>query len=141
MFKNKPSLPEGQVDTLIGPQVVIHGDLVFSGGLYVEGRVVGRVHAEDGAKAVMTLADGGSVEGEIRAPVGFFYGRVEGDVHSSERLELAAKARVDGNVHYKVVEMAAGSRLSGRLLHVESVAQPAELPDEDARVDLVRVVG
>ena len=37
--------------------------------------------------------------------------------------------------------MAAGSRLSGRLLHVESVAQPAELPDEDARVDLVRVVG
>ena len=139
MFKNKPSLPEGQVDTLIGPQVVIHGDLVFSGGLYVEGRVVGRVHAEDGAKAVMTLADGGSVEGEIRAPVVVINGRVEGD--SSERLELAAKARVDGNVHYKVVEMAAGSRLSGRLLHVESVAQPAELPDEDARVDLVRVVG
>ena len=141
MFKNKPSLPEGQVDTLIGPQVVIHGDLVFSGGLYVEGRVVGRVHAEGGAKAVMTLADGGSVEGEIRAPVVVINGRVEGDVHSSERLELAAKARVDGNVHYKVVEMAAGSRLSGRLLHVESVAQPAELPDEDARVDLVRVVG
>ena len=88
-----------------------------------------------------TLADGGSVEGEIRAPVVVINGRVEGDVHSSERLELAAKARVDGNVHYKVVEMAAGSRLSGRLLHVESVAQPAELPDEDARVDLVRVVG
>ena len=141
MFKNKPSLPEGQVDTLIGPQVVIHGDLVFSGGLYVEGRVVGRVHAEDGAKAVMTLADGGSVEGEIRAPVVVINGRVEGDVHSSERLELAAKARVDGTVHYKGVEMAAGSRLCGRLLHVESVAQPAELPDEDARVDLVRVVG
>ena len=141
MFKNKPSLPEGQVDTLIGPQVVIHGDLVFSGGLYVEGRVVGRVHAEDGAKAVMTLADGGSVEGEIRAPVVVINGRVEGDVHSSERLELAAKARVDGHVHYQVVEMAARSRLSGRLLHVESVAQPAELPDDDARVDLVRVVG
>ena len=141
MFKNKPSLPEGQVDTLIGPQVVIHGDLVFSGGLYVEGRVVGRVHAEDGAKAVMTLADGGSVEGENRAPVVVINGRVAGDVHSSERRERAAKARVDGNVHYKVVEMAAGSRLSGRLLHVESVAQPAELPDEDARVDLVRVVG
>ena len=70
-----------------------------------------------------------------------YFQQVQGDVHSSERLELAAKARVDGNVHYKVVEMAAGSRLSGRLLHVESVAQPAELPDEDARVDLVRVVG
>ena len=32
MFKNKPPLADGQsIDTLIGPQVTLHGDLVFSG--------------------------------------------------------------------------------------------------------------
>lgn len=122
MFKNKPARPVGQVDTLIGPQVVIHGDVHFSGGLYVEGRIIGKVIAEDAARAMITLAEQGSVEGEIHAPVVVINGRVDGDVYATERIELAAKARVQGNVHYKVVEMAAGSVLTGRLLHVESVA-------------------
>lgn len=139
MFKNKPSRHAGQVDTLIGPQVVIHGDIHFSGGLYVEGRIIGKVIAEDGARAVITLAEQGSVEGEIHAPVVVINGRVDGDVHAAERIELAAKARVQGDVHYKVVEMAAGSVLTGRLLHVESVA--AALPMADFLVDAAVVVG
>jgi cytoskeletal protein CcmA (bactofilin family) len=32
------------------------------------------------------------------------------------------KARVNGNVHYKVIEMIAGSTLTGRLVHTETVA-------------------
>ncbi len=126
MFKNKPNLPDGQVDTLIGPQVTIRGDLQFSGGLYIEGRVIGKLFAEDGQKAVLTLAENGSIEGEIHSPVVVINGRVDGDIHSSERMELASKARVQGNVHYKVVEMAAGSILSGRLLHVEAAHAEAE---------------
>lgn len=122
MFKNKPGLPEGQVDTLVGPQVVIHGDLQFSGGLYIEGRVVGRVIAEDGQKATLTLAEQGSIEGEVHAPVVVINGRLDGDVHAAERVELASKARVCGNVHYQVVEMAAGAVVTGRLLHADSVA-------------------
>lgn len=120
MFKNKPNLPAGQIDTLIGPQVVIRGDLQFSGGLHIEGRVIGKLFAEEGQPAVLTLSEHGSVEGEIHSPVVVVNGRVDGDIHASERVELASKARVQGNVHYKVVEMAAGSILTGRLLHVEA---------------------
>ena len=117
MFKNKPAHLEGQVDTLIGAQVVIHGDLRFTGGLYVEGRIVGKVIAEDGQRATITLAENGSIEGEVRAPVVILNGRLDGDVYASERVELAAKARVQGNVYYQVVEMLAGSVLTGRLIH------------------------
>jgi cytoskeletal protein CcmA (bactofilin family) len=117
MFKNKPTQLDGQVDTLIGPQVVIRGDLQFSGGLYVEGRIVGKVIAEDGQRATVTLAENGSIEGEVRAPVVVINGRLDGDVYAGERVELAAKARVQGNVHYQVVEMLAGSVLTGRLIH------------------------
>ena len=154
MLKNKSNnVPAGQIDTLIGPQVVIRGDLQFSGGLHIEGRVIGKVFAGDGQQAMLTLAQNGSIEGEIHAPVVVINGRVDGDIHSSERMELASKARVQGNVHYKVVEMAAGSILSGRLLHVESVeatvghgevtqfrgGRAAELPEAEAIVDVAAI--
>ena len=127
MFKNKPIHHDGQaIDTLIGPQVTIHGDLVFSGGLYVEGRIHGKIIAEEGAKAILTLAEQGRIEGEVQAPIVVINGELHGDVHASERVELAARARVLGNVHYKVVEMRAGATLTGRLIHVdaEAASQP-----------------
>jgi cytoskeletal protein CcmA (bactofilin family) len=121
MFKHKPTHLDGQaIDTLIGPQVTIHGDLVFSGGLYVEGRIHGKIIAEDGAKAILTLAEQGRIEGEVQAPIVVINGELHGDVHASERVELAARARVLGNVHYKVVEMRAGATLTGRLIHVDA---------------------
>ena len=131
MFKGsqtKPSSKDGQaVDTLIGPQVTIRGDIEFSGGLYLEGRIIGRVFATEGAQAVLMLSEHGSIEGEVRAPVVMLDGRLDGDVHAAERIELAAKARVQGNVHYRVVEMHAGAQLTGRLVHAD--AHPADVLD------------
>ena len=123
MFKNKPPLADGQsIDTLIGPQVTLHGDLVFSGGLYVEGRVHGRIVAEEGTKAVLIVAEQGRSEGEVQVPVVVINGELHGDVHASERVELTPSARVNGNVHYQVVEMNAGAQLNGRLLHSAAMA-------------------
>lgn len=132
MFGNSKSSSSrgGQtvVDTLIGPQVVIRGDLTFSGGLYIEGRILGKVIAEDGAAASVTLAETGYVEGEVRAPLVIINGQLNGDVHAADKVELAQNARVQGNVHYQVVEMSAGAQLTGRLIHVGAVAA---LPSPD----------
>lgn len=126
MFKGtqaKPSSRDGQaVDTLIGPQVVFRGDIEFSGGLFIEGRVIGRITAIEGTQAVLMVSEQGSIEGEVRAPVVMIDGRLQGDVHAFERIELAAKARVEGNVHYRVVEMHAGAQLTGRLVHADAAA-------------------
>lgn len=105
------------VETLIGPRVVIHGDVHFSGGLYVEGKIVGKVIADDGQPAVLTVAEQGCIEGEVRVPVAIVCGELVGDVFSSDRVELAGKARVRGNIHYHLVEMAAGAMITGRLIH------------------------
>jgi cytoskeletal protein CcmA (bactofilin family) len=142
LSKKKTNLPASQIDTLIGPQVVIRGDFHFSGGLYVEGRVIGKLIAEEGQKAMLTLADNGTIEGEVRAPVMVINGRVDGDIHSSERIELGAKARVEGNVYYKVVEMTAGSVLTGRLLHVEAAeARIAELTEAEGIAEFAVAAG
>ena len=120
MFKQKPGPRDGQaVDTLIGAHVTIRGDVEFRGGLYVEGRIVGTVTAVEGEPAVLMLAEHGSIEGDVHAPVVMVNGRLDGDVRAAERIELAANARVLGNVHYRVVEMNAGAQLTGRLIHAD----------------------
>jgi cytoskeletal protein CcmA (bactofilin family) len=131
MFGEKKSPRSGgAVETLVGTHAVIRGDVKFNGGLYVEGEIHGKVLAEDGAKAVLTIADNGLVEGEVRAPVVCINGRMVGDVHAAERVELAANARVQGNIHYKVIEMAAGAMITGRLIHAD--APLAQLTGPDA---------
>ena len=130
--KTKPGPRDGHaVDTLIGAHVTVRGDIEFSGGLYVEGRVIGKVSAAEGEPAVLMLAESGSIEGEVRAPVVLLNGRLDGDVHAAERVELAANARVQGNVHYRVVEMNAGAQLTGRLVHADAVASvvPMHAPE------------
>ncbi|KAF1690885.1 bactofilin family protein [Pseudoxanthomonas koreensis] len=131
VFKNnKTAQRDGfTIDTLIGPDVVIRGDLEFSGGLYVEGRIVGKVLAAEGKPASLVLAEQGMIEGEVHAPVVIVNGTLNGDVHAGERIELAQKARVEGNVHYTVVEMSAGAQLTGRLVHASSQPRVAAVPE------------
>ena len=127
--KGKAARTGGGVETLIGPRVVIRGDVAFSGGLYIEGRVHGSVAAEDEGQAVLTISDGGLVEGEVRAPCVIVNGELRGDVYASERIELAANARVQGNIYYKVVEMAAGAMITGRLIHGEGPQRQLPKPE------------
>jgi cytoskeletal protein CcmA (bactofilin family) len=130
MFKKdkKSTIAPGQVDTLIGPQVIIRGDFHFSGGLYVEGRIIGKVIASSGEPAQVTLAETGVIEGEVRAPNVIINGQLVGDAYG-EQVEMHPKARVNGNVHYRVIEMVAGSTLTGRLIHTESVVASAPAMD------------
>jgi len=121
----------GGVDTLVGPQVVVRGELRFAGGLYLEGQLLGSAIAEAGAAATVTVAPRGRVEGELRAPVVVINGSVKGDVHADERLELGPQARVEGNLHYAVIEMAAGAAVTGRLVHVPAgTGAVAPLPQD-----------
>jgi cytoskeletal protein CcmA (bactofilin family) len=104
------------ITTLIAEGTHIRGDVRFSGGLHLDGSIEGSVVAE-GADAVLTLSAKGRVRGEIRASNAVIAGEVNGDIHVSSRLELAGGARIEGNVHYNLLEMAAGAQVNGQMLH------------------------
>jgi cytoskeletal protein CcmA (bactofilin family) len=106
-----------KVDTIIGQQTRIEGDVHFSGGLHIDGRVKGGVIAEADSTSVLTVSEHGSIEGDVRVPTVILNGKVTGDVRSAERIELAAKARVDGDVYYNLIEMAMGAAVNGSLVH------------------------
>ena len=113
----KKAPPISNFDTLISGKAEIVGDIHFSGGLHIDGKVYGNIIADDDSKAVLRVSDKGVVEGEVSVPHVIVNGTIIGDVHSCEHLELAAKATVKGDVFYNTVEMVMGSQVEGRLAH------------------------
>ncbi len=105
------------VDTLIGRQTEIHGDVKFSGGLHIDGKVVGKVLAVSEKSAIVSISETGLIEGDVRAPTVVLNGQVAGDVHASEHISLGARARVTGNVYYGIIEMTGGAKINGQLVH------------------------
>ena len=121
--------------TLVSRDTVVVGDIHFSGNLDVEGLVQGSIIAQPDKDAMVWVVEKGRVESEIRAPSVIVNGTVQGDVHSGKRLELAAKGRVQGNVFYTQIEMAAGAEVNGSLTHVVDANQAkARQPDPGPEV-------
>ncbi|MGM0450409.1 MAG: bactofilin family protein [Pseudomonadota bacterium] len=119
MFRKSRTINKssGQYDTLVSNKMSITGDVHFSGGLHIDGRVEGTVYAEEGSDAVLRISDVGEVVGDVYAPHIIINGTVHGNVYSSEDLELASKASIHGNVYYHLIEMAMGASVNGSLLH------------------------
>lgn len=118
--------------TLVSKSAEIIGDVRFSGNLMVEGTVKGNVYTTDGADAHARVLDKGVIEGDIRVPTLVINGTVNGDVYSDKHIELAAKAVVNGNVHYNLIEMVKGAQVNGNLVYSpakEDVKAPASSPD------------
>ncbi len=121
-----------KVDTLIGQQTELRGDITFSGGLHIDGKIQGNVTAEGDDRTVLVLSDKGTIEGEVRVPYLVINGLVIGDLHASESIELAPKARITGNVYYHRIEVAMGAEVNGSLVHVEREEPFVSAPDGEA---------
>ena len=117
LFGSSPAKTGGSVDTLIGRQTEILGDVRFSGGLHIDGKIKGKVEATGDKGSSLSVSESGSIEGDVRVPNIVLNGQVVGDVHASGTITLAAKARVVGNVYYRILEMEGGAAVNGQLVH------------------------
>lgn len=131
--------PSCAIDTVIGAQTRLEGDVSFTGGLHVDGVIKGSIAAEPGSDSVLTVSERGRIEGDVRVPNLVLNGAVEGDVHASERVELASHAKVEGNVYYALIEMAMGAQVNGNLVHRNEVRR--EAPATDKAVEIVPPAG
>ncbi|MCH7853029.1 MAG: polymer-forming cytoskeletal protein [Proteobacteria bacterium] len=105
------------IDTLIGSNSKVNGDLIFHGGCHIDGAVKGSVSADADSDSALSISQDGSVEGGVSVPYVVLKGIVRGDVVASQRVELGSTARVIGNVYYNLIEMAIGAEINGKLVH------------------------
>ena len=118
MFGKWHIKPKNRIDSLIGAETKVEGNISFSGGLRVDGEVNGNIVAVPGKPSTLVLSEHGRVNGEISVTHLMLNGEVEGPVRASEYLELQSKAKVTGSVHYKTLEIQLGAIVEGRLLRM-----------------------
>ncbi len=117
MFRRKEN-KQPKIQTLIGAKTRINGDVVFCGGLHLDGHINGNVTADEATEGtVLLVSEQGCIEGSVAVPSIVLNGIVKGDIEASDRVELGPKARVLGNVHYQIIETAIGAQITGKLIH------------------------
>ncbi len=116
MFGNKGSAKPQSIDSLIGAGTTIEGNISFSGGLRIDGRVHGNIVSQGDQPGMLVISEHAEVAGEIRVNHVVVNGRVNGPVHATETLDLQAKAHVTGDVHYRRLEIQGGAVLQGMMV-------------------------
>ena len=123
MFGTSGSKPSTKIDTLIGVSMRIEGDVTFSGGLRIDGTIVGNVTASPDAQSTLTISESAVVHGEVRVDHLVVNGTIVGPVRALASCELQAKAHVTGDIEYKTIEIHLGAVVQGHLVQrIESEA-------------------
>lgn len=128
-FKSKASKPQNRIDSLIGSETKVEGNLTFTGGLRVDGQVVGNVAEAEGQPSTLVLSEQGRINGVIHVSHVVVNGTVVGPVHAVEYVELQGKSRVTGDVFYKTLEMHMGAIVEGKLVHQQGDSPAAPAPE------------
>ncbi len=123
-FKNR-NKPQSRIDTLIGADTRIEGDIHFSGGLRVDGSIRGNVSEVSSTPGTLVLSEHGRIEGSVTASQLVINGKVLGTVRANQFIELQVKSRVTGDVHYKSLEMHTGAVIEGKLIYLGDAATEA----------------
>ncbi|MFM2054149.1 MAG: hypothetical protein RL456_2186 [Pseudomonadota bacterium] len=105
-----------RIDCLVGAGTTVVGDLTFTGGLRIDGRVEGDVIVSLVNPGTLTIGDQGCVEGDVRVSHLVVFGRVTGSIYATGLVDLRGHAHIAGNVHYGAIEMQKGAVIEGHLI-------------------------
>lgn len=114
--KSPNEKPCNTIDTLIGARTELKGDLTFSGGLRIDGKLKGNVTAKGDGNSTLILSENALIIGNVTVPHMIINGTIKGTVRATERVELQPKAEIAGDVYYKVLEVALGAVINGNLV-------------------------
>ncbi len=141
MFKKKNKKPvvvntqqsRPKVDAMLNRRLKIAGDVHFSGILHVECTIEGDLISDD-ETSTLILSDAGHIKGSVKASNVMVNGRIDGNVLASHKVELYEKSRINGDLHYNLLEMAVGAGVNGKLVHHE-LSEPLKTSAENADIN------
>lgn len=100
-----------EVETVVGPSVVVEGDFVSEGNILVKGTVSGSVKTA----RLLTVENTAKIMANVRAGDAVISGEVHGNIKVEQQLELTPSAKVIGDISCSVLVVAAGAQLQGKI--------------------------
>ncbi len=116
MFTNKSTngtnkKPDSQLETMVGAESFFQGTLRSKGSIRVDGKIEGGVSADG-----VIVGEQGEIQGDVSARSVVVGGKVTGNIHATETLELLAKSQVFGDLHAPQLVIAEGAVFEGSCL-------------------------
>lgn len=99
------------VETVVGPSVVVEGDFASEGNIVVKGTVSGSVKTSK----LLTVEKGARILANVRAGGAKVSGSIKGNVKVGDRLELFETAQVMGDMECKTLVIMAGALVQGKV--------------------------
>ena len=133
MVKKNNGETDGLMNTIIGKDTVINGTLDVQGSLRIDGTVKGKIICSD----CVTVGATGLVEAEIEAATAIIAGRMNGNVLTSEKIELQAKCEMEGDLKAKSLVIEQGAIFCGACNMKETRGDLGFLPPQNTEQEEV----
>lgn len=130
------SVEQESFATLVGRQTSIQGELQIQESIRIDGHLKGQIRGATDQPVAVVISANGHVEGDITARRVVVAGRVSGQIHALDRVELHAGCLVQGDIRYGSIAIEHGARVLGLLLQVDEAQAGLE---QDAQAAIQRV--
>ncbi len=108
---NNTRTQSDEVETVVGPSVVVEGDFSSEGNILVKGTVSGNVQTG----RLLTVEEGAKILANVKANDALVSGEVKGNMHVEEKLHLTESARVLGDIYCSTLEVESGAIVHGKV--------------------------
>lgn len=108
--------------TVLTADCEFKGAMAFAGELQLHGRLEGTIESEGGT---LTVGEEAMIKGEVKVNDVLVYGKIQGNVYATGRVELRGKAEVYGDIHSNRLAMDDGVVFIGKSNALSGKNQPA----------------
>lgn len=119
MFNVQPKHPATPTNlvfsNIFGKGSLIRGDQSIKGNLLISGECVGNLKFDLQTEDTAVIDTGGVMRGDITCKNAIVIGRIEGNLHVENRLEIYPTAIVNGDINYRQIFIQADARVNGQL--------------------------
>jgi len=140
-FNSSSSSATGKA-AVIGPGIVIDGDISGSDNLFIEGKVRGSVNL---AAHEVTVGKTGEVNADVKARIIRISGKVKGDLAGEEKVVIASSGNVRGNIVAPRMMLEDGAIFKGSIdmdpgdpVNAKPAAPKAAVPASSSSPELVK---
>ena len=103
------------ITTLIDKDIVISGDTTYTGGIRLDGKIIGNLKVTGEEDSLLIMGHGSKITGDVEVEKAIINGEINGNIKCHNYLELNTNAIVNGSVEYDIIEVHEGSKITGNL--------------------------
>jgi len=100
---------QAKLDTIVGPESILKGDITSKGTIKVDGIIEGNVGAD-----CLIIGETGNLTGDITVREIIVAGRAAGTIHAADSVDIQRKGEVCGDIFAARLTIAEGGHFDGR---------------------------